>query len=208
VLAMNDVHCDERHLQPRAFIGSISLPSASLEENQSQPKTKMPRHLKAGKDSIRSSHVHQTPTACEPGCCLHPPNRRKQPSHWLPGKKSPGTKEELTGTNQRHIRVAWSGHAPSMFTRKLTFSSSLVILLLGLLPGCSAQPQSHPLDTKPVPADAQFLTECSIKGVMACKFMSAISGDYGAEKRSACIAYRDSNGKLVEQCGSVPARQP
>jgi len=43
---------------------------------------------------------------------------------------------------------------------------------------------------------------------MACKFMSAMSGDYGAEKRSACIAYRDSNGKLVEQCGSVPARQP
>jgi len=43
---------------------------------------------------------------------------------------------------------------------------------------------------------------------MACKFMSAMSGDYGAEKRSACIAYRDSNWKLVEQCGSLPARQP
>src|SRR5215510_1152198 len=97
---------------------------------------------------------------------------------------------------------------PVYLYRKLTFSSFLVILLLGLLPGCSAQPQSHPLDTKPVPPDAQFLTECSIKGVMACKFMSAISGDYGAEKRSACIAYRDSNGKLVEQCGSVLVRQP
>jgi len=97
---------------------------------------------------------------------------------------------------------------PVYLYRKLTFSSSLAILLLGLLPGCSAQPQTHPLDTKPVPPDAQFLTECSIKGVMACKFMSAMSGDYGAEKRSACIAYRDSNGTLVEQCGSVPARQP
>ena len=97
---------------------------------------------------------------------------------------------------------------PIYLYRKLTFSSSLVILLLGLLPGCSAQSQSHPLDTKPVPPDAQFLTECSIKGVMACKLMSAMSGDYGAEKRSACIAYRDSNWKLVEQCGSLPARQP
>src|SRR5262249_41998663 len=47
--------------------------------------------------------------------------------------------------------------------RKLTFSSSLLILLLGLLPSCSAQPQSHPLDTKPVPPDAQFLTECRSK---------------------------------------------
>ena len=68
--------------------------------------------------------------------------------------------------------------------------------------------KAHPLDTKAVPRDAEFLAECSIKGVMACKIMSALSGDYGAEKRSACIAYRDSNWRLVEQCGSLPARQP
>ena len=92
--------------------------------------------------------------------------------------------------------------------RKLRVSSSLVILLLELLPGCSTQPQSHPLDTRPIPRDAQFLTECSIRGVMACKVMSALSGDYGAERRSDCIAYRDSNFKLVEQCGSLPAKQP
>jgi len=91
---------------------------------------------------------------------------------------------------------------------KLAFSSSLIILLLGFLLGCSTQPQTHPLDTKSVPRDAEFLTECSIKGVMACKIMSTLSGDYGAEKRSACIAYRDSNWRLVEQCGSLPARQP
>jgi hypothetical protein len=38
--------------------------------------------------------------------------------------------------------------------------------------------------------------------------MSALSGDYGAEKRAACIAYRDSSGKLVETCGSLPATHP
>jgi len=92
--------------------------------------------------------------------------------------------------------------------RKLTFSSCLVILLLELLPGCSTQPQPHPLDTRPIPRDAQFLTECSIRGVMACRVMSALSGDYGAERRSDCIAYRDSDFKLVEQCGSLPATQP
>ena len=59
-----------------------------------------------------------------------------------------------------------------------------------------------------VPQDAQFLAECSIKGVMGCKLMSALSGDYGAEKRGACIAYRNRNGKLVEQCGSLPATHP
>jgi hypothetical protein len=97
---------------------------------------------------------------------------------------------------------------PIYVYRKLAFSPSLIIVLLGFLLGCSTQPQTHPLDTKPVPRDAEFLAECSIKGVMACKIMSALSGDYGAEKRSACIAYRDSNWRLVEQCGSVPAKQP
>jgi hypothetical protein len=93
--------------------------------------------------------------------------------------------------------------------RKLTFSSFLVILLLEASAWlCSTQPQTHPLDTKPIPRDAQFLEECSIKGVMACRVMSALSGDYGAERRSECIAYRDSNFKLVEQCGSLPATQP
>jgi hypothetical protein len=92
--------------------------------------------------------------------------------------------------------------------RKLMVSSSLVILLLELLPGCSTQPQSHPLDTRPIPRDAQFLAECSTRGAMACSLMSALSGDYGAERRSGCIAYRDSNFKLVEQCGSLPAKQP
>jgi hypothetical protein len=86
--------------------------------------------------------------------------------------------------------------------------SSLAILLLGMQPACSTQPQTHPRDTARIPRDAQFLTECSIKGAMACSLTSALSGDYGAEKRPACIAYRDRNGKLVEQCGSLPATDP
>jgi hypothetical protein len=86
--------------------------------------------------------------------------------------------------------------------------SSSFAILLGLLPGCSTQPQTHPLDTRPIPRDAQFLTECSIRGMMACKVMSAFSGDYGAERSSDCIAYRDSNFKLVEQCGSIPVKKP
>jgi hypothetical protein len=96
----------------------------------------------------------------------------------------------------------------SYFVRKLMMPSFIAILLLGLQPGCSTQPQSHPRDTAPIPQDAQFLAECSIRGVMACKLMSALSGDYGAEKRAACIAYRDSSGKLVETCGSLPATHP
>jgi hypothetical protein len=32
---------------------------------------------------------------------------------------------------------------------------------------------------------------------MACRVMSALSGDYGAERRSDCIAFRDSNFKLL-----------
>jgi hypothetical protein len=116
------------------------------------------------------------------------------------------------GRIDRHESKTYKGYMvrarPIYVYRKLTFSSSLIILLLGFLPGCSTQPQTHPLDTKAVPRDAEFLAECSIKGVMACKIMSALSGDYGAEKRSACIAYRDSNWRLVEQCGSLPARQP
>ena len=92
--------------------------------------------------------------------------------------------------------------------RYLMVSFSLLILLLGLLPACSAQPQRHPRETARIPQDAQFLSECSIKGALGCSLTSALSGDYGAEKRGACIAYRDRNGKLVEQCGSLPATHP
>ena len=100
--------------------------------------------------------------------------------------------------------MAWA----DFIYRKLVVSWCMLTLLLALLPSCSTQPESHPLDTAPIPPDAKFLTECSTKGILACRVMSALSGDYGAERRSSCIAYRDSNFKLVEQCGSLPATQP
>ena len=100
--------------------------------------------------------------------------------------------------------MAW----PTIIHFKRMPSLSLILIVLVLLPGCSATPQSHPRDTAPIPQDAQFLAECSIKGVMACSLTSALSGDYGAEKRPACIAYRDRNWKLVETCGSLPATHP
>src|SRR5262245_40713 len=65
VLAMNDVHCDERHLQPRAFIGSISLPSAVTRANTSKPKTKVLRRLKCGEYSKTSNYVNQTTRSVE-----------------------------------------------------------------------------------------------------------------------------------------------
>ena len=101
-----------------------------------------------------------------------------------------------------------AGARPIHPYRKLTFSSSLVIALLGLMPGCYFLSFSLPILTRTITSVAQFLEECSIKGVMACRVMSALSGDYGAERHSSCVAYRDSSAKLVEQCGSLPATRP
>ena len=84
----------------------------------------------------------------------------------------------------------------------------LAIISLLLLAGCSTEPQSHPLNTKPIPANARVLDTCSPLGVMACNLMSAMSSDAAVERRPACMAYRDSNWQLVETCGSLPASQP
>jgi hypothetical protein len=86
--------------------------------------------------------------------------------------------------------------------------TSLAILPLLFLPACTAQPQSHPLNTAPVPTDARFLEQCTSMGVMACSLMSSLSGEAGVERRPACMAYRDSNWKLVETCGSLPVSHP
>ena len=79
-----------------------------------------------------------------------------------------------------------------------------------LLSGCSTQPSSHPLNTarSPIPNDAKMLDSCSSLGAMACGLMSGVTGDYGVERRSACIAYIERGGTRVETCGSVPASQP
>ena len=77
-----------------------------------------------------------------------------------------------------------------------------------VLASCSTQPQTHPLDTAPVPAHVTQFEQCSTWGVMACSMMSAMSGDAGAERRPACTAFRDKNGTRVETCGSIAASQP
>jgi len=76
------------------------------------------------------------------------------------------------------------------------------------VPACSSQPQTHPLNTAPIPANAKYLEECSLAGKMACGAWSTLTGDAAAERRPACVAYRDSNYTLVETCGSLPASQP
>jgi hypothetical protein len=74
---------------------------------------------------------------------------------------------------------------------------------------CSPQPQTHPLYTAPIPADAHILEEpCSRLGAMLCGAVSTLSGETAIERRSACIAYVEPNGKRVEQCGSLLLSQP
>lgn len=85
---------------------------------------------------------------------------------------------------------------------------ALVTLIPILSAACSMQPQTHPLDTAPVPSNVTHFEQCSTWGVMTCRMMSAMSGDTGAERRSACTAFKDKNGTRVETCGSVPASQP
>jgi hypothetical protein len=40
-----------------------------------------------------------------------------------------------------------------------------------------------------------------------CQAVSAVSGDKAVERGPACIAYIDTSGRKVEQCGSLPATQ-
>ena len=83
---------------------------------------------------------------------------------------------------------------------------SLLILLC--MPACSTEPQSHPLNTGSIPTNAKVLNKCSPAGEMACSAWSLLSGDAAAERRPACSAYIESNGRRVEMCGSLPASQP
>ena len=91
---------------------------------------------------------------------------------------------------------------------KRMMSLFLAVISVLLVAGCSTEPLGHPLNTKPVPANARVLDTCTSLGIMACNLMSAMSGDTAVERRPACLAYRDSNWKLVETCGSLPASQP
>jgi hypothetical protein len=86
------------------------------------------------------------------------------------------------------------------------FQLVLVSILLPL--ACAPQPQTHPLNTAPIPAGVRMLEQCSTVGALMCGGVSALSGEYAAERRSACIAYIETSGRRVEQCGSLPAAQP
>lgn len=84
----------------------------------------------------------------------------------------------------------------------------LVLVSILLPPACAPQPQTHALNTAPIPANARILEQCSTVGALMCGAVSALSGESAAERRSACIAYIETSGRRVEQCGSFPAAQP
>jgi len=90
--------------------------------------------------------------------------------------------------------------------RKYQTVVALVSTLLSI--ACSLKPQSHPVDTAPIPANVRISEECSTLGKLVCGTVSMLSGDSAVERRSACIAYTEQSGRRVEQCGSVPASYP
>ena len=90
--------------------------------------------------------------------------------------------------------------------RMVSFSLAVAVLLF--LTSCSMEPQTHPHSTAPIPADARHLEQCSTLSSMLCGAMSTFSGEAAVERRSACIAYVETSGRRVEQCGSLPASQP
>jgi hypothetical protein len=94
-----------------------------------------------------------------------------------------------------------------MILRERVIFSLLVLVAILLPPACSPQPQTHPLNTAAVPTNARFLEQCSTLGSMMCSAVSALSGETAVEGRFACIAYIESSGRRVEQCGSFPASQ-
>jgi hypothetical protein len=87
-------------------------------------------------------------------------------------------------------------------------SFSLAVAVLLFLTSCAMAPQTHPLNTAPIPVDVQHLEQCSTLGSMLCGAVSIFSGEAAVERRPACIAYVESSGRRVEQCGSLPASQP
>ena len=95
----------------------------------------------------------------------------------------------------------------SVVARGLKVFLTLVAVVFPI--ACSPQPQTHPLDTAPIPANARILEEpCSPLGAMMCGTVSILSGETAVERRSACIIYVEPSGRRVEQCGSLPASHP
>ena len=110
----------------------------------------------------------------------------------------------LSGDSRRLAGV-WKDE--SVVARGLKVFLTLVAVVVPI--ACSPQPQTHPLDTAPIPANVRILEEpCSPLGAMMCGAVSILSGETAVERRSACIVYVEPNGKRVEQCGSLPLSQP
>ena len=126
----------------------------------------------------------------------------------------------LTGRNLARL-IAWIGvclsgesrrlagvwKEESVVARGLKIFLTLVAVVFPI--ACSPQPQTHPLDTAPIPTNARILEEpCSPLGAMMCGAVSILSGETAVERRSACIIYVEPSGGRVEQCGSLPASHP
>ena len=102
-----------------------------------------------------------------------------------------------------------NGSAISDRSHAVPFKSFLSLVTILLPVACSPQPQTHPLDTAPIPANVRILEEpCSPLGAMMCGAVSILSGETAVERRSACVVDVEPNGKRVEQCGSLPLSQP
>ena len=123
---------------------------------------------------------------------------------------------QLTGTNcasfvrirralsgRRRATVAWKEE--SVVARGLRVSLCLVSVVFPV--ACSPQPQTLPVDTAPIPAKVRIVEQCSTLGNMLCGAVSMLSGETAVEHRSACMAYVETSGRRVEQCGSLPASQ-
>jgi hypothetical protein len=68
-------------------------------------------------------------------------------------------------------------------------------LLMAGVPLARFSPQTNPVDTAPIPANARILDEpCSSTGIIVCGVVSVLSGDTSAERRSACIVYIEPGG--------------
>ena len=94
-----------------------------------------------------------------------------------------------------------------MALRERAILSHLALASLVCSYACSPQPQTHPLQTAPIPSNVRFLEQCSTLGTLMCQAVSAVSGDKAVERGPACIAYIETSGRKVEQCGSLPATQ-
>lgn len=99
------------------------------------------------------------------------------------------------------------GSAITPSVKPYVFKSFLTLVSIVFPAACSPQPQTHPVDTAPIPGSARIVEQCSTLGNMLCGAVSMLSGETAVERRPACMAYTESSGRRVEQCGSLPASQ-